>query len=1599
MTRRRTRFSRSFVRRLLLGVDSLVIHLCISPSSLSLLIYSCSIIFIFDPCFLYYLLFSHLFSRVRIRARSEPVLNSFDVFHPLHSPAVTTCVEDVVRLDRNKKARARYASLSLEKKNALSNKRRVQRDARRYQDQSSNWSEVNSASIVSRDSSSFLSSPVSVEPGLSRRLSDPLNRMPVGRFDRLRDVPLVSWTLPALESCSFCGAYRFYREVPGFCCGSGQIVLAPVVLCPILMFLFTDPDSEIAKEFRRKGRSYNHGFAFTSIGIKVVADSWWAKHGVYSLKVHGKVSHFMNPIDGSANTTDLLQLFFLDTAEALDDAVLGGKDLRRDVIDLLVQALAGNPYSKFFKRLSSWDDLRDARIVIRTSSDLDQRNRNIPTVDEVAGVWKDGDESTAGSERDIRVYTEAGRSHKVNYYYSCYNPLQYPLLFPYGEPGWHPGIPKNTDMRAVSLGKGKAPTSSSLPFNAAIVASAEEMLAAEEEGLQRNKRNRGNVSCREYSCYQAQIRDGDNSYLLHAGRLGQEFIIDMYIKLETSRLDYYRSEQLQTEIRTESFQGIVDSLLIDDQVSPNNVGQRIVLPSSFIGGPRDMRKRYVNAMALVQRYGKPDVFLTMTCNPGWKEIIEHLLPCQKADDRPDLIARVFKAKLEELKNEIVKKKLFGEVAAYVYTVEYQKRGLPHAHWVIILTARHKIVAPAVYDEIICAELPDGSHPLLRSFVVKHMMHGPCGDSNKKNVCMREGKCKNYYPKEFADSTTNGQNSYPNYRRRNDGRSVVYRNVRLDNRSVVPYCPYLLIKLDCHINVEICADVKLVKYLYKYIYKGHDKLAYHVVSDVPVGQRDEIQEYQDGRYICAPEAFWRVFGFPMSEMYPPVIVLPVHLPNHQPLRFGMQRSLQQSVDNPLSSQTMLTEFFVMNSSNSEAKNFNLLYKNFPEYFVWESVKHKWKVRQKKTVVGRLCTVSPVEGERYFERLLLNNVRCPTSFDDLLTVCGIKYDTFREAAVRRGLLQSDDYVDSCLAEAVVYQMPYSFRVLFAMLLVHGIIGNPQSLWDKYYESLSEDFARNSSVTEIQVLRLTIAAIDTVLTSMEKCITDFPIKFPIEHSTHKDRYSKDYENELSMKVSTVDMLLVDKLNVGQRAIYDMVVSKIDANESGVFFLDGPGGTGKTFLYRALLAYVRSNGLIALPVASSGVAASLLPCGRTAHSRFKLPFDPEDKSIGKISKQSSLAKMIIEAKLIIWDEASMANRFSIESLDKLLIDFCDPKKDFGGKIVLFGGDFRQTLPIVVHGSRDAMIGASFVSSSLWRKVIKVKLHENMRAKEDPAFTSFILRVGNGEVPYLFNENIRIPSHMLIPFTDINSSLDRLIQSVYPSFDAFVTNPLSFVDRAILTPKNDCVAELNDLLIDRFPGELKEYLSFNRATDCSQQAEYEDFLNCVSASGLPPHLLKLKKNCPIMLLRNLNPIQGLCNGTRLICKELGDNFIGAEIASGDFKGIYVFIPRIPIESSDKLKCPIPFKRMQFPVRPCFAMTINKAQGQTLDFVGIYLKEPVFAHGQLYVALSRAKSGASVKLLIHPDSKIEGYIDYTKNMVYGEVFLLAKGVLLINIIL
>ncbi|XP_076940460.1 uncharacterized protein LOC143609647 [Bidens hawaiensis] len=218
---------------------------------------------------------------------------------------------------------------------------------------------------------------------------------------------------------------------------------------------------------------------------------------------------------------------------------------------------------------------------------------------------------------------------------------------------------------------------------------------------------RTTVAMREYYCYKFQIRSTENA-----------------------------------KIRADLYQGIVDCVNAGE-VLPRRIGKRIVLPAYFIGGSRDMRRRFLDAMTLVQDDGKPDLFLTMTYNPGWPGIRENLKDVQTAQDRPYLVSRVFRAKLEDLKEQLFKKHLLGEVKAYIYIIEFQKRGLPYAHFLLIMYSQHKISNPDHYDKVVCAEIPN----ILRERDKRTMLTA-FFDTNRADETTRKYLYKDF-PKHFT----------------------------------------------------------------------------------------------------------------------------------------------------------------------------------------------------------------------------------------------------------------------------------------------------------------------------------------------------------------------------------------------------------------------------------------------------------------------------------------------------------------------------------------------------------------------------------------------------------------------------------------------------------------------------------------------------------------------------------------------------------------------------------------------------------------------------------------------------------------------------------
>ena len=277
----------------------------------------------------------------------------------------------------------------------------------------------------------------------------------------------------------------------------------------------------------------------------------------------------------------------------------------------------------------------------------------------------------------------------------------------------------------------------------------------------------------------------------------------------------------QASLCIELYSGLMDYVQRQADLANLPPGKVVVLPSSYAGSPRAMQQNYQDAMAIVCKYGKPDLFRTFTCNPKLPEITTNLKPHQQPQDRPDLVARVFKQHLQELLKDITHTHVLGLPIAHVHVIEFQKRGLPHAHLLIILDQASKLHDAQDIDRLICAEIPDPvTEATLYEVIKSCMVHGPCGALNPGSVCMHDGLCTKGYPKMYCEQATVNLDRYPCYRRSDNGRTVKAGRYDLDNRWIVPYNPWLSKKFCAHINLEACMSVKSVKYLFKYVYKGH-----------------------------------------------------------------------------------------------------------------------------------------------------------------------------------------------------------------------------------------------------------------------------------------------------------------------------------------------------------------------------------------------------------------------------------------------------------------------------------------------------------------------------------------------------------------------------------------------------------------------------------------------------------------------------------------------------------------------------------------------------------------------------------------------------------
>ncbi|KAJ0560432.1 putative transcription factor B3-Domain family [Helianthus annuus] len=394
----------------------------------------------------------------------------------------------------------------------------------------------------------------------------------------------------------------------------------------------------------------------------------------------------------------------------------------------------------------------------------DGRTYNLPTASEVAALIV-GDLDSAIDSRDIVVETQTGDLKRISELHPSYLALQYPILFPYGDDSYRVDIPHRGVVDVTN-------------------------------------KKRPNCTMREFFAYRVQDRINQFSLILNSRRLFQQFLVDAYTMIETERLNYIRHQQ--KNLRSDTYDSL-QKLKNNGQQDISKAGKSVMLPSSFTGGARYMMQNYLDAMSLCKCFGYPDFFITITCNPKWPEVTRFLRDTTlKPEDRPDILSRLFKLKLDAICKDLKERHLLGKAAAVVYTTEFQKRGLPHAHLCLFMEDGYKLPTVDHVDAFICAEIPNRNEdPELYTLVKDYMIHGPCGLANLSCPCMVDRKCSKGFPKKFEDHTTLDSNGFPVYRRRNDGATVIKNRIELDKRSVVPYNKKLLKRYQAYINVEWC----------------------------------------------------------------------------------------------------------------------------------------------------------------------------------------------------------------------------------------------------------------------------------------------------------------------------------------------------------------------------------------------------------------------------------------------------------------------------------------------------------------------------------------------------------------------------------------------------------------------------------------------------------------------------------------------------------------------------------------------------------------------------------------------------------------------------
>ncbi|KAF8047520.1 hypothetical protein N665_2976s0001 [Sinapis alba] len=436
-----------------------------------------------------------------------------------------------------------------------------------------------------------------------------------------------------------------------------------------------------------------------------------------------------------------------------------------------------------------------------------------------------------------------------------------------------------------------------------------------------------------------QIRDDHPLYMSfqyplmfpYIGRLLHQYVVDVYTKIEEDRLRWARNNQ--DVLRVELYGNVLDAISKGD-TDVKLIGQRFILPPSFT--------------AICIQFGNPDLFITMTVNPNWQEIKEHLTTYggDSPNDIPDIECQFFKIKLDQLLEHFKKETFFKPYTTTLHRIEFQKRGLPHAYIVLWFGNSSRTPSTEEVDRIISVELPNKEEdPKGYNLVSKHMIHGPCGVIKPKSPCIEKNVCTKKYLRPYNDYTSIDKSGYVLYRRRRDEIAYVVKDgVVMNNISVILHNIDILQKYEAHINVEWCSRTSALMYLFKYITKGVDKATAVLekgniastsdkANETVNKQLNEIQDFIDCCYLSACESMWQIFPYHIHKRKPSVQKLIIHLDGENNITFKETDDLGRVIRKPGIKKTMFTECMMLCRRSEFART--LTYVQIPEYFIWNN----------------------------------------------------------------------------------------------------------------------------------------------------------------------------------------------------------------------------------------------------------------------------------------------------------------------------------------------------------------------------------------------------------------------------------------------------------------------------------------------------------------------------------------------------------------------------------------------------------------------------------------------------------------------------------------